>query len=119
MWHGWTRARNAQQYLETTEALCADMASVDFPFLCLHGQIDTMTDPEGSKKLYDEAQARLCRPTSSGGSTPRGARLTASPSLQSTDKELHIIPDRWHVLLKEPGCKELGKKVVAWIAARA
>lgn len=56
MWHGWTRARNAHEYLLTTEALCAEMPSIDFPFICFHGEIDTMTDPEGSKKLFEEAQ---------------------------------------------------------------
>ena len=42
-----------------------------------------------------------------------------SSAVQSADKELSIIPERWHVLLKEPGCEELGKKIVNWITERA
>lgn len=56
MWHGWTRARNASEYLLATEALCKAMPSVTFPFVCFHGEADTMTDADGSKKLYEEAQ---------------------------------------------------------------
>lgn len=55
-WKEWTRARNAYEYLTTTEALCASMPEMTFPFVCFHGDIDTMTDPEGSKQLYEQSQ---------------------------------------------------------------
>ena len=58
-WKEWTRARNAYEYLITTEALCAGMSQMSFPFVCFHGDIDTMTDPEGSKRLHEQSQVRL------------------------------------------------------------
>lgn len=56
MWHGWTRARNAHEYLLATEALCARMHELAFPFLCLHGSLDTMTDADGSRRLHELSQ---------------------------------------------------------------
>ena len=58
-WKENTRARNAYEYLTATEQLCANMGTFKFPFACYHGEVDTMTDPEGSKKLYAESQ--VCR----------------------------------------------------------
>ncbi len=60
-WKEWTRVRNANEYLSATEQLCASMGSFDFPFICFHGEVDTMTDPEGSKKLFAESKvSRNC-----------------------------------------------------------
>ena len=36
----------------------------------------------------------------------------------STDKELHIIAKRWHVIVKEPGNEEILKTMVAWMERR-
>jgi len=92
-WKEWTRARNAYEYLTTTEALCAAMPEMTFPFVCFHGDIDTMTDPEGSKRLYELSKAE--------------------------DKELRILPGRWHVLFKESGAQEIYQQVAEWISKRA
>ena len=55
-WKEWTRARNADEYLHATEQLCASMTTLSFPFVCFHGEVDTMTDPEGSKKLFADSK---------------------------------------------------------------
>lgn len=36
----------------------------------------------------------------------------------SADKELHIIPERWHVIIKEPGNEEILRTMVAWMERR-
>jgi esterase/lipase len=37
---------------------------------------------------------------------------------QSEDKELHIIPERWHVIVKEPGNEEVLRCIIAWMDRR-
>lgn len=91
-WKESTRVRNANEYLNATEQLCESMGSFNFPFICFHGEVDTMTDPEGSKKLFAESKAE--------------------------DKELNIMPGRWHVLLKEQGSEDLNGKISEWIQKR-
>ncbi|BDA41799.1 Monoglyceride lipase [Coccomyxa sp. Obi] len=91
-WHGATRARVANEYLLATEAGLKAMPSYTFPFIVFHGADDTLTDPDGSRTLYERSQAK--------------------------DKTFKLIKDRWHVLLKEPGNKEILDEVIAWLKAR-
>ena len=37
---------------------------------------------------------------------------------QAEDKELNIMPGRWHVLLKEQGSEDLNGKIAEWIQKR-
>jgi esterase/lipase len=53
---------------------------------------DTMTDPDGSRQLVGQAS--------------------------STDKQLHIVTDMWHILTKEPGNDKILAQVIAWIQER-
>jgi hypothetical protein len=39
--------------------------------------------------------------------------------VQSTDKELVMLPKRWHVLIKEPGNEKIITRIVEWILDRA
>ena len=57
-----------------------------------HAQIDTLTDPAGSVRLFKEAA--------------------------SADKSLRLFPGRWHVLLREPGADGVVAEVLSWLAAR-
>jgi len=41
------------------------LAQMSFPFICFHGDADTMTDPEGSKLLFEQSQVRF-RPSPAG-----------------------------------------------------
>lgn len=45
--------------------------------------------------------------------------LKETAVLQSTDKELVLYPNRWHVLLKEEDGQKVIEKVVNWISQRA
>ena len=55
-WHGATRARVAHEYLLAAEAGLKAMTTYTFPFIVFHGADDTLTDPDGSKKLYERSQ---------------------------------------------------------------
>ena len=55
-WHGATRARVANEYLLATEAGLKEMPSYTFPFIVFHGADDTLTDPDGSRTLYETSQ---------------------------------------------------------------
>eukprot|EP00884_Botryococcus_braunii_P002740 jgi/Botrbrau1/12467/Bobra.0169s0014.1 len=91
-WHGPTRARNATEYLQACKVVCAEMSSYTFPFICFHGDLDTLTDPAGSQKLFQESASK--------------------------DKALHMVPKRWHVLMKEPGHEEILRQILDWMEAR-
>ncbi|EIE25551.1 alpha/beta-hydrolase [Coccomyxa subellipsoidea C-169] len=91
-WHGATRARVANEYLLATEAGLKEMPSYTFPFIVFHGADDTLTDPDGSRTLYERSQTK--------------------------DKTFRLIEKRWHVLLKEPGNAEILQEVIAWLKAR-
>ncbi|KAL4588266.1 hypothetical protein LXL04_001152 [Taraxacum kok-saghyz] len=52
------RLKTALELLRTSMALEQTLNQVRFPFLVLHGEADTVTDPEVSKALYNEASSR-------------------------------------------------------------
>ncbi|CAL5219173.1 g957 [Coccomyxa viridis] len=91
-WHGATRARVAHEYLLAAEAGLKAMNAYTFPFIVFHGGDDTLTDPDGSKKLYERSQSK--------------------------DKTFRLMPGRWHVLLKEPGNDVILKEVISWMTER-
>lgn len=63
-WHGATRARVAHEYLLAAEAGLKAMYTHNFPFIVYHGADDTLTDPDGSKKLYERSVVNPpCIPT--------------------------------------------------------
>ncbi|KAI3526846.1 hypothetical protein L1887_06112 [Cichorium endivia] len=66
------RLKTALELLRTSMALEETLAEVRFPFLVLHGEADTVTDPEVSKALYKEAS--------------------------SSDKTIKLYPGMWHGL---------------------
>ena len=55
-WHGATRARVANEYLLATERGLKEMSDYTFPFTVFHGADDTLTDPDGSRALYERSQ---------------------------------------------------------------
>ena len=58
-WHGATRARVAYEYLLATERVTRDMPTFTFPFIVFHGAADDLTDPDGSRALYEKSQVIL------------------------------------------------------------
>lgn len=92
-YHAATRVRVGQEFMVTTEWLCKHLCDVTFPFITFHSREDTMTDPEGSRQLVEQAQ--------------------------STDKTLRSLTGFWHILMKEPGNETIRDEVIAWLSARA
>ncbi|KAG6745714.1 hypothetical protein POTOM_050217 [Populus tomentosa] len=62
------------------------------PFLVLHGAADTVTDPDASRKLYEEAS--------------------------STDKTIKLLEGFLHDLLFEPERDEIMKDIIDWLNCR-
>lgn len=58
VYHGNTRARNAAEFLRVTEDIVRSMDTMDFPFIALHGDIDTLCDPDGSRQLFERSAVR-------------------------------------------------------------
>lgn len=48
----------ANEYLLATEAGLKAMPSYTFPFIVFHGSDDTLTDPDGSRTLFERSQVR-------------------------------------------------------------
>lgn len=91
-YHGNTRARNAVEFLRVTEEVVASMPTMDFPFIVFHGELDTLCDPDGSRQLFEKSAAE--------------------------DKELVLLPDMWHILVKEKGQEKIIAHIIDWLAAR-
>ena len=123
----------ANEYLLATEAGLQAMPLYTFPFIVFHGADDTLTDPDGSRTLYEKSQVRrhvvLLSPSylaillyqcCSEGGAPEYLALTKECVVlwQAKDKTFKLIKDRWHVLLKEPGNEEILQEVIAWLKAR-
>ncbi|KVE52590.1 hypothetical protein Ccrd_023959 [Cynara cardunculus var. scolymus] len=66
------RIKTALELLRTSMALQHSLCQVTFPFFVLHGEADTVTDPQVSKALYNEAS--------------------------SDDKTIKLYPGMWHGL---------------------
>lgn len=90
---GNTRARSAAEYLRVTRELTPNLNQIRCPWICFHGEDDTLCDPDGSQLLYDESQ--------------------------SEDKELVKLSKMWHVLIKEPGQEKIVAKIIQWVSDRS
>ncbi|KAJ7543617.1 hypothetical protein O6H91_09G045200 [Diphasiastrum complanatum] len=70
-------------------------AQITVPFLVLHGEADTVTDPEVSKALYESAQ--------------------------SSDKTFKLYPELWHGLLSGETDEDINKvfsDIISWLDTR-
>ncbi|XP_040996524.1 monoacylglycerol lipase-like isoform X2 [Juglans microcarpa x Juglans regia] len=54
---GSIRVRTGYEILQITSYLQQNLSKLRVPFLVLHGTADTVTDPEASQKLYEEASS--------------------------------------------------------------
>lgn len=87
--HQSTRVRSAHEYMRATEWLVANQSRLQLPLLLFHSEGDTQTDPEGTKRLYEQAQ--------------------------SEDKTFIAPPGMWHILLKEKGNEQVKQQIVDWL----
>ncbi|GMI11938.1 hypothetical protein TrVE_jg12545 [Triparma verrucosa] len=89
------RLATARELLDTTDRISSSLSSFDLPFIILHGEADVVTDPELSKRLYDESS--------------------------SEDKTIKLYEGMWHTLTTgEPddNIEKVFKDIVEWIDER-
>ncbi|MCD7452947.1 hypothetical protein HAX54_018916 [Datura stramonium] len=89
---GSIRVRTGYEILRITSYLQQNLCKLTVPFLVLHGSDDAVTDPEGSKKLYEEAS--------------------------STDKTIKLYKGLLHDLLFELEREEIMKEIIDWLNRR-
>ncbi|XP_068667768.1 caffeoylshikimate esterase-like [Aristolochia californica] len=93
---GKPRLRTAQQLLTVSLEIEKKLDQVTMPFLIVHGEADTVTDPEVSKLLYNSAS--------------------------STDKTLKMYPSMWHALTSGESPEDIEhvfSDIVAWLDERS
>lgn len=89
---GSIRIRTGYEILQISSYLQKNLSRLTVPFLVLHGTADTVTDPEASQKLYNEAS--------------------------STDKTIKLLDGLLHDLLFEPEREEIVKGIIEWLNSR-
>ncbi|KAI5330592.1 hypothetical protein PRUPE_5G238400 [Prunus persica] len=89
---GSIRVRTGYEILRITSYLQQNLSKLRVPFLVLHGTADTVTDPEASQKLYNEAS--------------------------STDKSIKLFDGLLHDLLFEPEREAIAKDIIDWLNQR-
>ncbi|KAJ4961161.1 hypothetical protein NE237_021071 [Protea cynaroides] len=89
---GSIRIRTGTEILRITNYLQQNLRRVTIPFLVLHGTADTLTDPEASQMLYDEAS--------------------------STDKSIKLYEGFLHDLLFEPEREDVAEHIIDWLNFR-
>ena len=92
IYHGGTRCRTGAELIKASRRIDANFDQLILPLLILHGGADKLTDPQGSKQLYQSAASK--------------------------DKKLQIFEELRHEIFNEPEQKEVLKVVVDWISDR-
>ncbi|CAM6047489.1 unnamed protein product [Sphagnum compactum] len=92
---GKPRMGTALVCIQTVKEIEARSSEVTAPLLIVHGELDVVTDPEGSRRLYETAA--------------------------STDKTLRIYPGMWHQLIGEPpeNVDKVFGEIYAWLDTHA
>ncbi|KAF7822123.1 Monoglyceride lipase [Senna tora] len=89
---GSLRVRTGHEIVRITTYLQQNLRKLRVPFLVLHGAADTVTDPEASQKLYEEAS--------------------------STDKTIKLYEGLLHDLLFEPERDAITQDIIQWLNSR-
>ncbi|CAN0902274.1 Monoglyceride lipase [Linum grandiflorum] len=89
---GSIRVRTGYEILRNANYLQQNLNRFKVPFLVLHGSADTVTDPEGSRKFYDEAS--------------------------SSDKTIKLLDGYLHDLLFEPERQDIMDCIIEWLNSR-
>lgn len=89
---GSIRVKTGYEILRITAYLQQNLKRLTVPFLVLHGTADSITDPEASQKLYEEAS--------------------------SSDKTIRLLEGLLHDLLFEPERQEIMGEIIEWLNHR-
>jgi alpha-beta hydrolase superfamily lysophospholipase len=92
VFHGRFPVRTAAEILRVGAQIQRRAQSLTLPVLLLHGTDDMVTDPLGSRLVYDRAK--------------------------SADRTLHLYPGLYHDLFHEPEHGQVTADVLAWLAQR-
>lgn len=92
VYRGKITCRFGAEMLATLRRLPSEMPQIDLPILIMHGTADRLSDPEGSRMLYDR--------------------------VGSSDKTLKLYEGFYHEIFNEPGHKQVLTDMEAWLAAR-
>jgi acylglycerol lipase len=92
VYQGAATAHTAAELAGAILCIDATMENVEVPLLILHGKLDQVTPPNGSKMLYERAR--------------------------STDKTLTLYGNMVHDLLHEPEKATVASDITAWMNAR-
>jgi alpha-beta hydrolase superfamily lysophospholipase len=91
--HGNGPARTARELLDAMDAVSQREKEVRVPLLILHGGDDAITEPEGSRELYERAG--------------------------SQDKSLHVYDGMYHDIWREPARERVMDDLANWLDAHA
>ncbi|KAJ0981237.1 hypothetical protein J5N97_009492 [Dioscorea zingiberensis] len=89
---GSIRVRTGYEILRITSYLQQNLSRVNTPLLVLHGTSDTITAPDASQRLYEEAN--------------------------SSDKSIKLYEGLLHDLLFEPERDDIAKDIIDWLCSR-
>ncbi|CAA7032456.1 unnamed protein product [Microthlaspi erraticum] len=89
---GSIRARTGYEILRLAAHLLENLNRIKVPFLVMHGTADTVTDPKGTQRLYDEAS--------------------------SSDKSIKLFDGLLHDLLFEPERGIIAGVILDWLNRR-
>jgi len=92
VFHGRFPVRSGAEILRAADRISGQLEAIRLPFLVLHGTGDTVTDPEGSRRLCEQAG--------------------------STDKTLKLYDGLYHDLFHEPEKEQVTADVIEWLGAR-
>jgi len=92
VYHGRMLARTGAEIVRNSREIEGRLSQFSLPLLVMHGGADRLTDPEGSRRLYEQAA--------------------------SQDKTLKLYPGLYHELLNEPERLQVTSDLVAWLEAR-
>lgn len=88
---GRMQAGTASAIIRATRAIDAQMEAITLPLLILHGTSDDLTDPDGSRRLYQRAG--------------------------SPDKTLKLYDGLYHEVLNEPEKQQVLSDILDWLDA--
>jgi len=89
---GSLRIRTGYEILRITTYLQQNFRKLRVPFQVLHGTADSVTDPDASRKLYEQAS--------------------------STDKTIKLYEGFSHDLLFEPERENITRDIIQWLNSR-
>jgi len=89
VYRGKIRARLGAELLKTLQALPGQMPRINLPILIMLGKADQLSDPEGSKMLYEKVASR--------------------------DKTLRLYEGFYHEIFNEPGRAQVFADMEAWL----